>query len=332
MKTTEKDDIKFTVTDKLKARALELLDESQAMQFAEGLRLSSAAKVVFDREQRRLEKKYGKDDQRTKDMSLRAEASATAKTDLFSRYTDAIVRPAKPKEGWSIDGFVRGPDGRGLEGLTVAAYDKQENQVKEFGQATTDEKGYFSITVEKLPEKPPKQVLMRATLRQTLLPSNDVTVSPESGGVERVEIIVRVKDKEPKPDKPTDKTPDKPTDKTPDKPTDKTPDKPTDKTPDRPIDKTPDKPTDKTPDKPIDKTPDKPTDKTPDKPIDKTPDRPIDKPDRPIDKTPDKPIDRTPDKPIVVRPKPTAEPAEDPTVKLSASKSETAKRKSSKKK
>jgi hypothetical protein len=250
------------------------------------------------------------------------------------------VRPAKPKEGWSIDGFVRGPDGRGLEGLTVAAYDKQENQVKELGQATTDEKGYFSITVEKLPEKPPKQVLMRATLRQTLLPSNDVTVSPESGGVERVEIIVRVKDKEPKPDKPTDKTPDKPTDKTPDKPTDKTPDKPTDKTPDRPIDKTPDKPTDKTPDKPtdktpdkpIDKTPDKPTDKTPDKPIDKTPDRPIDKPDRPIDKTPDKPIDRTPDKPIVVRPKPTAEPAEDPTVKLSASKSETAKRKSSKKK
>lgn len=218
MKTTEKDNIKFTVTDKLKARALELLDESHAMQFAEGLRLSSAASVVFDREQRRLEKKYGKDDPRTKDMVLRAEASATAKTELFSRYTDAIVRPAKPKEGWSIDGFVRAPDGRGIEGLTVAAYDKQENQIKELGHATTDEKGYFSITVEKLPEKPPKQVFMRAALRRTLLPSNDVTVSPEPGGVERIEIIVREKEKEPKPDKPTDKTPDKPTDKTPDKP------------------------------------------------------------------------------------------------------------------
>ncbi len=242
MKTTEKDNIKFTVTDKLKARALELLDESHAMQFAEGLRLSSAASVVFDREQRRLEKKYGKDDPRTKDMMLRAEASATAKTDLFSRYTDAITPPAKPKEGWSIDGFVRAPDGRGIEGLTVAAYDKQENQIKELGHATTDEKGYFSITVEKLPEKPPKQVFMRAALRRTLLPSNDVTVSPEPGGVERIEIIVREKEKEPKPDKPTDKTPDKPTDKTPDKPTDKTPDKPTDKTPDKPTDKTPDKP------------------------------------------------------------------------------------------
>ena len=235
MKTTEKDDIKFTVTDKLKARALELLDESQAMQFAEGLRLNKAAAVVFDREQRRLEKKYGKDDQRTKDMVLRSEASATAKADLFSRYTDAIVRPAKPKEGWSIDGFVRGPDGRGVEGLTVAAYDKQENQVKELGQGTTDEKGYFSITVEKLPEKPPKQVLMRAALRRTLLPSNEVTVSPEPGGVDRIEIIVRVKEKEPKPDK----GPDKPPDKGPDKPPDKGPDKPPDKVPvkgpDKPI-------------------------------------------------------------------------------------------------
>jgi hypothetical protein len=290
MKTTEKDDIKFTVTDKLKARALELLDESQAMQFAEGLRLSSAASVVFNREQKRLEKKYGKDDQRTKDMVLRAEASATAKVDLFSRYTDAIVRPAKPKEGWAIDGFVRGQDGRGIEGLTVAAYDKQENQVKELGQGTTDEKGYFSITVEKLPEKPPKQVLMRAALRKTLLPSNEVTVSPEPGGVDRIEIIVREKEKEPKPDKP---------------------EKPIERTPEKPIDKTPDKPIDKTPDKPIDKTPDKPIDKTPDKPIDRTP-------DKPIDKTPEKPIDRTPVKPVV------------PILRPAAKKSETGKRKSSK--
>ena len=298
MKTTEKEDIKFTVTDKLKARALELLDESQAMQFAEGLRLNTAAAVVFDREKRRLEKKYGKDDQRTKDMALRAEASATAKADLFSRYTDAITPPVKPKEGWAIDGFVRGPDGRGLEGLTVAAYDKQENRVTELGQATTNEKGYFSITVEKLPEKPPKQVLMRAADGKTLLPSNEVSVSPEPGGVERIEIIVRVKEKEPKPDK----GPDKPTDKTPEKPTDKTPEKPTDKTPEKPTDKTPEKPTDKTPEKPTDKTPEKPT-----------------------DKTPEKPTDRTPDRPVVPIAKPTAEPAEDPTAKKSA----TAKRKSS---
>lgn len=211
MRASEKEKVNFTVTEKLKTRAFELLDESHAMQFAEGLRLNNAAAVVFDREQRRLEKKYGKDDQRTKDMVLRAEASATAKADLFSRYTDAITPPTKPKEGWAVDGFVRGPDGRGLEGLTVAAYDKQENRYKEFGQATTDERGYFTITVEKLPEKPPKQVLMRASKGRTLLPSNDVSVSPDSGGVERIEIIVRVKEKDPKPV--DDKVPDKPTDK-----------------------------------------------------------------------------------------------------------------------
>lgn len=215
MKASEKEKTKFTVTDQLKARASELLDESQAMQFAEGLRLNKAAAVVFDREKRRLEKKYGKDDQRTKEMVLRAEASATAKSDLFSRYTDAITPPTKPKEGWAVDGFVRGPDGRSLEGLTVAAYDKQENCFKEFGQATTDERGYFTITVEKLPEKPPKQVLMRVSKGRTLLPSNQVSVSPEPGSVERIEIILREKGKDYKPvdDKVSDKPTDKPTDK-----------------------------------------------------------------------------------------------------------------------
>jgi hypothetical protein len=196
MKATEKEKIKFTVTDEMRARASELLDESQAMQFAEGLRLNKAAAVVFDREQRRLEKKYGKDDQRTKDMALRAEASTMLRTDLFSRYTDAITPPTKPEEGWSVDGFVRGPDGRGLEGLTVAAYDKQENRLKAFGQATTDERGYFTISVEKLREKSPKQVLLRALRARTLLPSNDVSVAPEPGGVERVEIVVRLKEKD----------------------------------------------------------------------------------------------------------------------------------------
>lgn len=211
MKATEKEDIRFTVTDQLKGRASELLDESQAMQFAEGLRLNNAAAIVFDREQRRLEKKYGKDDQRTKDMALRAEASATVKAELFSRYTDAITPPPKPEEGWSVDGFVCGLDRAGLAGLTVAAYDKQENRLKEFGQATTDERGYFTITVEELPEKLPKQVFMRASKGKILLPSNEVSLSPEPGGVERVEIILRANEKDPKPV--YDKTPDKPADK-----------------------------------------------------------------------------------------------------------------------
>jgi hypothetical protein len=280
MITTEKDDIKFTVTDKLKARALEMLDDWHAMQFAEGLRLNNAAAVVFEREKRRLENKYGKDDQRTKDMVLRAEASAVAKSELFSRYTDAITPPVKPKEGWAIDGFVREPDGRGLEGLTVAAYDKQENRVKELGQATTDEKGYFSITVEKLPENPPRQVLMRAAKRKRLLPSTDVTVSPEPGGVERIEIIVRVTDTKPVDTKPVDT---------------------------KPVDT---KPVDT---KPVDT---KPVDT---KPVDTQPvdTQPVDT--KPIDTQPvdTKPVDN---KPVQPRERPTVEPRPTVSVKLGATK------------
>ena len=85
MSAGEKEKLKFTVTEKFKTRAFELLDESHAMQFAEGLRLNNAAAVVFGREEKRLMQKYGKDDPRVKEMSLLAEASALAKADLFSR-------------------------------------------------------------------------------------------------------------------------------------------------------------------------------------------------------------------------------------------------------
>jgi hypothetical protein len=227
MRASEKEKVKFTVTEKFKTRAFELLDESHAMQFAEGLRLNNAAAVVFGREEKRLIQKHGKDDPRVKEMSLRAEASAFAKADLFSRYKDAMTPQNKGDEGWVVDGFVRGPEGRGLEGLTVAAYDKQENRIKELGQATTNSDGHFTITVDKLPEEPPNQVFIRASKGQTVLPSNEVILAPRPGLSERVEIVVGEREKDPKQggDKPTDRPTSKPTGKpvegqTP-KPTDK---------------------------------------------------------------------------------------------------------------
>jgi hypothetical protein len=213
MSASEKEKVKFTVTEKFKTRAFELLDESHAMQFAEGLRLNNAAAVVFGREEKRLMQKY-KDDPRIKEMSLRVEASALAKADLFSRYKDAMTPQTKANEGWVVDGFVRGPEGRALEGLTVAAHDRQENRIKELGQATTNSEGYFTITVDKLPEDPPKQVFIRASKGRTLLPSNEVMLSPRPGMSERVEIVVSERERDPKQggDKPTDKPEEKPVD------------------------------------------------------------------------------------------------------------------------
>jgi len=239
MKSTEKENIKFTVTDKFKNRAFELLDESQALQFAEGLRLNSAAAAVFGREEKRLSKKYGKDDPRTQDIALRREASDTAKVELFSRYKDVMTPPATVVEGWAVDGFVRGQDGRGVGGLTVAAYDKQGNLYKTLGRAMTDDQGHFAIKVDKLPDDVPKQVFMRASKGSRVLPSNDVVLTPKSGASERVEIIIGERERDPKQeptDKPVDKAPtEKPADKTPNIPTEKPADKTVERPPDKPV-------------------------------------------------------------------------------------------------
>jgi len=195
MKANEKENPNFTFTDQFKTRAFELVNESQAMQWAEGLRLNQAAAVVFSREEKRLLQKYGKDDPRAKEMALRVEASAMAKADLFARYKDAMTPQEPVNEGWAVDGFVRGADGHGLGGLTVAAYDQGGSSLKDLGQATTDDQGSFAIKLEKLPADSSKSVFMRASKGSRVLPSNDVVLTPKAGEFKHIEIIVGEKGK-----------------------------------------------------------------------------------------------------------------------------------------
>jgi hypothetical protein len=189
MRTSDKEEPEFKVTDEFKKRALELLDESQAVQFVEGLRLNSAAAVVFGREEKRLRQKYGDDDLRVKEMTARLDASREAKADLYSRYADAMTPQATPEKGWTVDGFVRTAEGVPAGGVMVAAYDRSGNIYKDLGKATTEKNGYFLIEVKDLPDKP-ASAYMRASLRGKILESNDVLVAPAAGSSDRVEIIL----------------------------------------------------------------------------------------------------------------------------------------------
>jgi hypothetical protein len=213
MKSTEREPADFEITEKFKKRALELLDESHAMQFAEGLRLNSALAAVFGRELKRRTAQFGPEDFRVRDMAERLQATEDAKLELFSRYSDAMTPPTTAQEGWAVDGFVRAPSGAPVEGLTVAAFDKDGNVYKEFGRAVTDAKGFFSMKVDKFPQDPPSHVFMRAMKGRTLLDSKEVQLAPVAGGSERVEILLtdRGGDKPPTPpDKTTGPAPDKP--------------------------------------------------------------------------------------------------------------------------
>jgi hypothetical protein len=259
MKSTERDTGDFEITDKFKKRALELLDESHALQFAEGLRLNSAMATVFARERKRLEAKYGPDDSRSQEMTARVDASAEAKLELFSRFSDAMTPPTTAQDGWAVDGFVRAPTGAPVEGLTVAAFDKDANVYKEFGRAVTDAKGFFSLKVDKFPDNPPSHVFMRAMKGRTPLESKEVRLVPVAGSSERVEIILTDRSNE-KPETPSG--PDKST--VPDKPVQ--PDKSSVPVPDKPVQ--PDKSSVPVPDKPV--QPDKSSVPVPEKPAEPT--------------------------------------------------------------
>lgn len=189
MKTDDKEGLGFQITEKFTARALEALDELHAMQFAEGLRLNSAMSNVLVREQARIMRKYGETHPRSQEIAARIEANAEAKTAMFSRYTEAVTPVQKAGTGWAVDGFVRTANGEPVSGVTVAAYDRQGHWYQEFGYGCTNEKGYFSMVVEKLPDKK-LRVYMRASKGKRLLPSNEVRLAPEPKSADRVEIII----------------------------------------------------------------------------------------------------------------------------------------------
>ena len=189
MKINNENNTDFEFDEKFKARALELLDGSQALQFAEGLRLGSALSNVSAREYDRIKRKYGKDHPRTLEMAVRVAANMEAKKGLFMRYTEASTPYANPGEGWAVDGFVRTANGDPVEGVTVAAYDRQERWYQKLGYACTDGKGYFQIIAEKVPDEE-LSVYMRASKGNKLLESNEVQLAPEPKSSDRVEIII----------------------------------------------------------------------------------------------------------------------------------------------
>ncbi len=189
MNKSDQKSVNFEITDKLKTRALELLDEFQALQFAEGIRLNHAVSNVFAREQERMALKYGKNDPRTNDMLVRMKASAEANTALHARYTEALTPQPDPADGWVVDGFVRTKGLEPVKGVTVAGYDLKGNWNESLGHACTDDTGYFSIAAIEIPERE-VPVYLRVSKGKQLFDSSEVQLVPTRGIADRIEIII----------------------------------------------------------------------------------------------------------------------------------------------
>ena len=191
-----KGDIDLEDLGSLSDRGVKALDEIRAMQLAGSMQLQSAKDHVYEREYSRLERKYGKEHPRTMGMAAKMEMNRNHIQGFAMEYAAATTPRPDAGEGWGVDGFVRTSDGDPVPGATVAAYDRKGVWHQELGYACTDEKGYFSMVAEKLPDNPPRPVFMQVSKGKRILPSSESRLVPVSGNRDRVEIIVgKVSDK-----------------------------------------------------------------------------------------------------------------------------------------
>jgi len=187
---TKIDDIDLEDISGLKDRGVYILDTTRATQAGDTIRIEGAKGGIYAREYERLELKYGADHPRTLEIVERIKINNDHVVAL-SNFHDAVSTPRPAASGgWGVDGFVRHSDGSPAEGLTVGAFDQDGNWYEELLKAETDSKGYFSITVDPLPEKVPEAVFIRAAKRNKLLKSNEVRLSPAPKKSERVELVI----------------------------------------------------------------------------------------------------------------------------------------------
>ena len=171
-------------------RGIQSLDELRFMRLSDALRLQGAQNQVQAREYERLGRKYGKDHPRTLNAAAKIELGKEHIQAMSIVHTTVSAPRPDPGKGWAVDGFVRTSSGDPVAGVTVAAYDRQDQWYEEFGYDCTDNQGYFSIVVETLPEKSPSPVFMHASKDKKLIPSNEVKLSPEPQSSDRVDIII----------------------------------------------------------------------------------------------------------------------------------------------
>ena len=121
--------------DPLRAQALDGLKQLRAVRGAGYLR-----------ERERLALKYGADDPRVAALGDKARFNAGLSRDLDFEIDRAKTEaPVADEKSYVLHGFVRDRKGAGVPRLTVALYDDKGNLLRVFGQACTDERGYFIL-------------------------------------------------------------------------------------------------------------------------------------------------------------------------------------------
>jgi hypothetical protein len=121
--------------------------DPQRAEALDGLKKLRAVRGAgYLRERERLALKYGADDPRVAALGEQARFNAGLGRDLDFEIDRAKTEaPVADEKSYVLHGFVRDRKGAGVPRLTVALYDEKGNLLRAFGQACTDERGYFIL-------------------------------------------------------------------------------------------------------------------------------------------------------------------------------------------
>jgi hypothetical protein len=192
-------------------RGIETADAERAKAL-EHLQLVRSAKTKsLNREHDRLSAKYGDKHPRVVALKARIKLNDGLLNNLSTEIDRAKTEiPVVADTSWVLHGFVRDLNGKPLNGLTVAPYDRADrtgNWVKPLGFACTNERGYFKIEAKDIKESQ-AQVFLRVLNKDGATMFCDAqSNTPRPGGLDYREIRISGDVVECAPPQPPDKMP-----------------------------------------------------------------------------------------------------------------------------
>ena len=219
--------------------------DQQRAEELDRLRIMSEAKAgSMEREAARLSTKLGSDHPRVLTLTGAIEANRGFARALVIEVQRARTEvPKADEKGWSLHGYVRDQNLKGVAGLTVAIYDEKAVWVERLGYACTNEGGYFRLAATDIRDLD-RSVFVRVLNSGTLVYADKSELKPELGRVDYREMMLSGEVKVCTPPIESSAPPTKPPDTPPTKPPDTPPTKPPDAPPTKPPDAQPTKPPD----------------------------------------------------------------------------------------
>ncbi len=182
----QKIDSSYEETDKVKLEGLQRLDL-----------ISQVKGASLQREQERLTAKYGPEHPRVKSIEARQSFNAGFVQDVKAEVDNASVKiPDFDKNSWLLHGRVLDEDLKGVKDLTICLFDENDNWIRELGFASTDVRGYFSLTYKgaegsesQIPESQPL-ILAVSDQESNILYKDDEPLFLKIGQIDYREIVL----------------------------------------------------------------------------------------------------------------------------------------------